>query len=178
MREIDLGATRPSKFLRVAATSRYARAVADRVIRLGAYIKMPLFTVGVIGLVRDDEGRYLMVRKGLYQAGMWGFPGGFARNRENPGDSLRRELREETSVLCWRYHVAATYKQPWARHYDVVLVVDEFTVSSAPRKSWLEISECGWFTLAQLRAMDNLTREARCLLNECDVLEHESASGG
>lgn len=132
---------------------------------------MPHFTVGVIGLIRDDADRYLMVRKGLYQAGKWGFPGGFARRGESPADTLRRELDEEASIECKRYRFVATHKQPWARHYDIVLAVDEFTESDAPRTSWVEVSECGWFTLAELRAKDDLTREAHYyLVKEPEVL--------
>ena len=56
------------------------------------------FNVGVAGLVRDDEGRVLLLRHTYRPGRPWGLPGGGLRPRETLEDCLRREMREETGL--------------------------------------------------------------------------------
>jgi ADP-ribose pyrophosphatase YjhB (NUDIX family) len=51
------------------------------------------------GLVTDDEGRLMLVRRARDpHGGTWDLPGGFLEEAEHPLDTLRRELREETGL--------------------------------------------------------------------------------
>ncbi len=56
----------------------------------------PSFTVGVASVVRDDDGRVLMVRHS-YRRG-WGFPGGLLGRNESPAAAARREACEEVGL--------------------------------------------------------------------------------
>jgi 8-oxo-dGTP diphosphatase len=57
------------------------------------------FAVGVCGIVRADDGRVLLLRHRLWpQDGQWGFPSGFAKRCEQFGDTIVREVREETGL--------------------------------------------------------------------------------
>jgi 8-oxo-dGTP diphosphatase len=50
-------------------------------------------------LVRDDAGRILLARRAADPgAGLWDLPGGFMDEGEEPLETLRRELREETGL--------------------------------------------------------------------------------
>jgi ADP-ribose pyrophosphatase YjhB (NUDIX family) len=58
----------------------------------------PRFTVGVVGVVRDQEGRVLLVEHLLHPKTPWGLPGGWLERDEQPDDAVRRELREELGI--------------------------------------------------------------------------------
>jgi ADP-ribose pyrophosphatase YjhB (NUDIX family) len=60
------------------------------------WLTQPKFLVSVAGVVRDDEGRVLLLRHRFWVAGSWGLPGGYAHGAERLEDALARELREET----------------------------------------------------------------------------------
>src|SRR5215469_10921878 len=54
------------------------------------------FLVTVAGVIRDDQGRVLLLRHRFWPVGSWGLPGGYAHGAERLEDALARELREET----------------------------------------------------------------------------------
>jgi 8-oxo-dGTP pyrophosphatase MutT (NUDIX family) len=68
---------------------------ADRSRRAWWFVARP-FSVGVLALVVDGEGRVLLVEH-TYRSG-WFLPGGGVHRREALDDALRRELREEVGV--------------------------------------------------------------------------------
>lgn len=68
---------------------------ADRARRAYWFVTRP-FSVGVLGLVVDANGRILLVEQ-TYRDG-WYLPGGGVRRREPLDAALRRELREEVGV--------------------------------------------------------------------------------
>jgi ADP-ribose pyrophosphatase YjhB (NUDIX family) len=68
---------------------------ADRLRRAWWFVTRP-FSVGVLGLVVDEEGRILLVEQ-TYRSG-WYLPGGGVRRKEPLDEALRRELREEVGV--------------------------------------------------------------------------------
>ncbi len=57
------------------------------------------FMIGVTGLVRDPDGRVLLLRHRLWPSGrQWGLPTGYARTRERFEDTVVREVKEETGL--------------------------------------------------------------------------------
>ncbi|MGW0602944.1 NUDIX domain-containing protein [Streptomyces sp. NPDC002644] len=55
--------------------------------------------VGVTGVVRDDRGRVLLLRHRLWHPDRpWGLPTGFAERGEEFGQTVVREVKEETGL--------------------------------------------------------------------------------
>ena len=68
---------------------------ADKLRRAYWFVTRP-FSVGVLGIVVDDQGRVMLVEQ-TYRSG-WYLPGGGVRWKEPLDDALRRELREEVGI--------------------------------------------------------------------------------
>ncbi|MEY7977484.1 NUDIX hydrolase [Streptomyces pilosus] len=74
---------------------RLLRPVQPRVM----WLLHAKFVVGVTGVVRDEEGRVLLLRHRMWPPGrQWGLPSGFARKGEDFRDTVVREVREETGL--------------------------------------------------------------------------------
>ncbi|MEV7223910.1 NUDIX domain-containing protein [Streptomyces sp. NPDC093681] len=74
---------------------RLLRPVQSRVM----WLVNAKFVVGVTGVVRDDEGRVLMLKHRLWAPGrQWGLPSGFAHKGEDFRQTVVREVREETGL--------------------------------------------------------------------------------
>lgn len=56
--------------------------------------------IAAYGVCRDDEGRLLLARAApaLTLRGRWFLPGGGVQHGEQPADSLRREIEEESGL--------------------------------------------------------------------------------
>lgn len=63
------------------------------------WLKHAAFMVGVTGLVRDGDGRVLVLKHRLWPQGrQWGFPTGFAKRSETFERTVEREVFEETGL--------------------------------------------------------------------------------
>jgi 8-oxo-dGTP diphosphatase len=65
-----------------------------------AYLELthPRFLVGVMALIRDDQGRVLVLEHTYRRQHPWGLPGGYLQAREEPAEGLARELAEELGL--------------------------------------------------------------------------------
>ena len=108
-------------------------------------------------LVRGEkpkEGEYLMAAaaivrvKGFYlvtkrsetksMAGKWEFPGGGSRKGEEPFDTLRRELKEETGILA-DFRQTTYLKQVYYEKFHLLMQV--FLVESNAKREDLKLQQ-------------------------------------
>jgi 8-oxo-dGTP diphosphatase len=102
------------------------------------------FMVGVTGVVRDSEGRVLLLRHRLWPPDrQWGCPTGYANKGEQFEDTVVREVREETGlhVKAGRLlHVKSGYKLRVEVAYEAQHAGGSLTIDS------VEILEAKWFS--------------------------------
>ena len=120
----------------------------------------PFTSIGVGGLVLDEEGRVLMMRerRGHYLG--WKFPGGLL----DPGEDLEvgaaREVEEETGIACrakgvltWRHQ--HKFRTPECSDmYFLLLMEPTGPAPYVPKSCTLEAADCRWFSRAELEALD------------------------
>jgi 8-oxo-dGTP pyrophosphatase MutT (NUDIX family) len=107
-------------------------------------------TLGVRGVVLDDQGRVLLVRHG-YVPG-WNFPGGGVEVGETTLEALKRELQEEANVTLTAEPVLhGIFHQPsFSRRDHVLVYVARAFIWPGPHKPNREIAECAFFPLNAL----------------------------
>lgn len=107
-------------------------------------------TLGVRGLVFDEEGRVLLVRHS-YIAG-WYLPGGGVGKGETMREALVRELMEEAGLELLapaRFKAMfANFREHKSDHVGL-FVIEGATYRMDPKPN-LEISELGFFSVADL----------------------------
>ncbi|SRR5579875_930022 len=110
-----------------------------RVVRMIA----PKVTVGVCGVILDEQGRILLARHTYHRRYPWGPPGGLIHRREAPAAALARELREECGVEATVGPLLHAGLAAPAQHLTLSYLV---TLAGEPRPDGVEISEFAYFT--------------------------------
>ena len=137
-------------------------AVKPLVKRLGTWFGLltRATTLGVRGIVRDDDGRVLLVRH-TYLPG-WYLPGGGVDPGETIAEALDREIREETGVATvGEPRLVALYlnRRTSRRDHVALLVFDASVGRPSLARPALEIAEVGFFALDALpEAVTDATR--------------------
>lgn len=142
--------------------SDYIRALRDKI---GTdYVLVP----AAGALIRDDEGRVLLVR---HVDGPWQLPGGAIDPDESPEDAVCRECREEASIEVRPFRIAGafggpSYRSRYANGDEVgivAIVYEAEIVSGSPQPGDDETQDVGWFRRAELETLD-LRETARATL--------------
>ncbi|QFG26819.1 NUDIX domain-containing protein [Actinomadura sp. WMMB 499] len=127
------------------------RKLSGRVQWRLARLRHPTFLVYAGGIVRDDEGRILLLRHRLwppYRA--WGLPGGYVNAGERLEDGVAREVREETSlkvaVADRPLRVASGFRFRVEAYYEAEVTGGRLDLDPA------EILEARWFPVDDLPA--------------------------
>lgn len=108
--------------------------------------------VGAAVLVRDDEGRVLLVRRapGSTREGAWCVPCGFVDYGEDVREAAARELREETGLEAEVgdvVFVASNFHDPAKLTVGVWF---EGTITGGSLRAGDDADEVGWFPLDEL----------------------------
>lgn len=82
----------------IAFVSRFWRALPLLVRQVVLLLTQTTFTIGVSGVVLDNQDRVLLFRHYLRSVQGWALPGGFVGRGESLEEALRRELLEEAGL--------------------------------------------------------------------------------
>lgn len=113
----------------------------------------------VVAIVRDDQGRVLMIHK--TDNGRWALPGGGHEPGESIADTVVREVKEETGYDVEVETITGTYTNPNHRmKYDDGEVRQQFSlafrarlVGGAPQTS-SESDRVEWLTREQIEGLN------------------------
>jgi len=107
----------------------------------------PRHSVSVAGIVFDDQGRVLAIRR--RDTGHWQPPGGILELDETITDGLRREVLEETGVVVEPQRLTGIYKN---MVLGVVALVFRRRLASGRPTPTEEATEADWLTLDEVAA--------------------------
>jgi ADP-ribose pyrophosphatase YjhB (NUDIX family) len=117
------------------------------------WLLSPKFVVGVSGVLRDQQGRILLLRHTYRGNTPWGLPGGGLKPGESLEQCLVREFHEETGL-----HIEVITMLSGAAHPERRLVDMIFSCRFLPAQSLdaftpnAEVSEARFFHLHELPA--------------------------
>ncbi|MFC4149790.1 NUDIX domain-containing protein [Micromonospora mangrovi] len=137
-------------------------ALSPYIARMRARIGPELLLLpGVSGIVRDDAGRLLLVRRS--DNGRWSLPAGVVDPGEQPADALLREIHEETGVQATIERVGGVATHPVVYpNGDVCEYLNVWfrcrAVGGTPTADGDESLEVGWFAPDDLPALDDWAR--------------------
>lgn len=112
------------------------------------YFTQAKFMVGVVGVIRDDDGRVLLLKHRFWPEGrQWGLPTGYAKRGETFEDTVVREVMEETGLKAQvnrLVRVESGFRLRAEVAYEGELLGGVLALNPT------EILEAGWFPAAGL----------------------------
>jgi ADP-ribose pyrophosphatase YjhB (NUDIX family) len=119
-----------------------------------AFPEETLFMIGARGVIRDEAGRYLLIKR--TDSGIWAFPAGGMEIGESLVDCAIRETYEETGLKAATATPFALYSGPQDTHTNtfnhtyqyVILACLLSDVSGELTPDPHEATEAGWFSPA------------------------------
>lgn len=126
--------------------------------------------VGVKVLLRNPEGKYLLIRRSQTEdvfQGQWDIPGGRIETGTELMDNLAREVMEETGMVLTSQAKTIAAQDILLPHQDrhVVRITYIAEADGEPKLSD-EHTEYQWVTLDELKNIDMLDRYVKALLSE------------
>jgi len=110
------------------------------------------YSIGVGALVRRD-GKILLVRRAQEPGkGNWTIPGGYIEQLEPIGETVVREVVEETGVQSRVVGIVALRDQPRGVH-NVYIAFEMEYIEGEPVPDGVEVDAAGFYSLEEQRSM-------------------------
>jgi 8-oxo-dGTP diphosphatase len=121
----------------------------------------PWVTVGAVGVIFNDDGRLLVVEHVFHPKFPWGLPGGWMARYEDPDETVRREVYEETALRIRVVKPLLIMRTAWLpRHLDLAYLCYASREAGEIRLSnellayqWIDPAQCPPMALFHERAV-------------------------
>lgn len=123
------------------------RRVPRKLKRWTTRFSQPRFTVTAGAIIRDKQGRVLLLKHRFRPGTGWGLPGGFIKEGEQPEAALRRELREEVGLELDQVELFTTraFKRP-----HQIEILFKASAHNDTKQLNFEIETASWFSPDEL----------------------------
>ncbi len=141
------------------------------------YPDIPIPAVGIA--VTNKSNKFLMIKRGKPPAeDYWSVPGGSIELGETVFDAAKREVQEETGIICEPSKVIdaidAIYKDEKGQiKYHYVIVYVHAIYLSGKVKAMDDATEAGWFTIDEIKNLKTPGRTYRILKGLLDKISQE-----
>jgi len=112
-------------------------------------------TAGVVGAIFDADGRLLIVEHVFHPKLPWGLPGGWMNRNEEPGETIQREIREETGLMIEVVKPLLIARTPFLRAHLDIAYLCKLLDSAAPVHLSGELLAHEWVNPLSLPPMAN-----------------------
>ncbi|PJF32683.1 MAG: hypothetical protein CUN52_00455 [Phototrophicales bacterium] len=140
-------------------SSAFFRSIAN-ILRKNTWMGVPLhglirlsrpkYTMGAVGVIFNANRQVLLVEHVFHPKTPWGLPGGWVNRREDPADTVVRELYEELSIhVTVERIIALSTDSHFGNHIDLAYLCH---TTDAVGKLSKELLAYQWFDL------DNMPR--------------------
>lgn len=105
-------------------------------------------TLGAVGVIFNPDGQVLLVKHVFHPKFPWGLPGGWVGRKENPADTVCREIKEEIGLTVTIHNIILV-DVPRARHLDLAYLCNSNGNLDIQELSY-ELLDYDWFDVDQL----------------------------
>src|SRR5688572_19247724 len=116
----------------------------------------PKYSVGVIGVVINDEGKVLLVEHVFHPRLPWGLPGGWINFNEDPAEAVERELSEELALKVDAHRLLLMQRTQF-NHLDIAYLCQ--AENEIGNLSY-ELLDYAWFAFEDLPQLHKFHYEA------------------
>jgi ADP-ribose pyrophosphatase YjhB (NUDIX family) len=127
--------------------------------------RQPKFSMGVVGVMFNEEGKVLLVEHVFHPLAPWGPPGGWVDRNEHPSETVRRELREELD-LSVEVGDLLLLEIDNGNHLDLAYLCRPTSAIGALSN---ELLDYGWYDPAQLPRLHKF--HYRAIMRALDVFK-------
>ena len=121
----------------------------------------------VCGIIRNQQGKYLLVQRsaGMNHPLKWEFPGGKLEPKEDAGEAIQRELKEEldVEVIPGRRLTTVSWEYP-GKKIGLIPIICELRFNQISLK---EHRQYAWYSLEEIRKL-NILEADRVILTQLD----------
>ena len=105
------------------------------------------YSVGVVGVIFDRQGKVLLAKHAFHSKHMWGLPGGWVGGTEDPAAAVKREIKEELSMDI-EVGAILLAEKPYKNHLDLAYLCS--AESDQVGNLSFELLEYGWFDVSEM----------------------------
>jgi ADP-ribose pyrophosphatase YjhB (NUDIX family) len=109
----------------------------------------PKYSVGVVGVLLNEQGHVLLVEHVFHPRLPWGLPGGWIGRNEDPAHGVEREIIEELSIKVQATQVLLARRTQY-NHLDIAFLCEVQDENATIGNLSYELLQYQWYAIEAL----------------------------